>query len=61
MSKELLNEWRLIVIYETVTKGNAAEFCEGICFHNAGPHVLKLTFQHADPTPFINPPGTLAE
>ena len=59
-------------VYDSSQPDNTAEFCEGICifsstpitdvrFHNAGTFMLQLMFQHADPTPFINPPGSLAE
>ena len=52
--------------------GNTAEFCEGTCifssnrflelrFANAGTTVLSLLFEVHDPTPFINPPGSLSE
>ena len=58
--------------FDSSQPDNTAEFCEGICifsstplaelrFHNTGPDMLQLMFQHADPTPFINPPGSLAE
>ena len=51
---------------------NTVEFCEGHCIF-ASPDAIQLTFQNAsgfvltlgfgiqDPTPSINPPGTLAE
>jgi len=59
-------------VFDSSQPDNTAEFCEGICifsstplaelrFHNTGPDMLQLMFQHADPTPFINPPGSLAE
>jgi hypothetical protein len=59
-------------VFDSAQPDNTAEFCEGICifsspslvelqFHNTGPDMLQLTFQHTDPTPFINPPATLAE
>jgi hypothetical protein len=59
-------------VFDSGQPDNTAEFCEGICifsstslvelrFHNTGPDMLQLTFQHTDPTPFINPPATLAE
>jgi len=59
-------------VFDSAQPDNTAEFCEGICifsstplaelrFHNTGPDMLQLTFQHADPTPFINPPASLAE
>jgi hypothetical protein len=59
-------------VFDSSQPDNTAEFCEGICifsstpiaelrFHNTGPDMLQLMFQHADPTPFINPPGNLAE
>jgi hypothetical protein len=59
-------------VFDSSQPDNTAEFCEGKCifsntpivdlrFHNAGPDMLQLMFQHADPTPFINPPGSLAE
>ncbi len=59
-------------VFDSSQPDNTAEFCEGICifsstplvelrFHNTGPDMLQLTFQHVDPTPFINPPASLAE
>ena len=59
-------------VFDSSQPDNTAEFCEGICifsstplaelrFHNTGPDMLQLMFQHADATPFINPPGSLAE
>lgn len=59
-------------VYDSSQPDHTAEFCEGICifsstpivdvrFHNAGTFMLQLMFQHADPTPFINPPSSLAE
>ena len=59
-------------VYDSSQADHTAEFCEGICifsstpivdvrFHNEGTFMLQLMFQHADPTPFINPPGNLAE
>ena len=59
-------------VFDSSQPDDTAEFCEGICifsstplaevrFHNTGPDMLQLMFQHADPTPFINPPGSLAE
>lgn len=59
-------------VYDSSQPDQTAEFCEGICifsstpivdvrFHNAGTFILQLMFQHVDPTPFINPPGSLAE
>jgi hypothetical protein len=59
-------------VYDSLQPDHTAEFCEGICifsntpivdvrFHNAGTFMLQLMFQHADPTPFINPPSSLAE
>jgi hypothetical protein len=59
-------------VFDSSQPDNTVEFCEGICifsstpivdlrFHNIGPDMLQLMFQHADPTPFINPPATLAE
>ena len=59
-------------VYDSSQVDNTAEFCEGTCifsstqitdvrFHNAGTFMLQIMFQHADPTPFINPPGSLAE
>ncbi len=59
-------------VFDSSQPDNTVEFCEGICifsstpivdlrFHNTGPDMLQLMFQHADPTPFINPPATLAE
>ena len=59
-------------VYDSSQPDNTAEFCEGTCifsstqitdvrFHNAGTFMLQLMFQHADPTPFINPPSSLAE
>ena len=52
--------------------GNSAEFCIGICifsssslikltFKNETDRILLLAFELQDPTPFINPPGTLEE
>ena len=59
-------------VFDSSQPDNTAEFCEGICifsstplaelrFHNATPFMLQLMFEHADPTPFIKPPGSLAE
>lgn len=59
-------------VFDSAEPDNTVEFCEGICvfsspslvelrFHNTGPDMLQLTFQHADPTPLINPPASLAE
>jgi hypothetical protein len=59
-------------VYDSSQPDHTAEFCEGICifsstpivdvrFHNEGMFMLQLMFQHADPTPFINPPSSLAE
>ena len=59
-------------VFDSSQPDNTVEFCEGICifsstsiaelrFHNTGPDMLQLMFQHADATPFINPPGSLAE
>jgi hypothetical protein len=58
--------------YRSGEAGNTAEFCEGVCifssnsflelrFANAGTTVLALLFEVRDPTPFINPPGSLSE
>jgi hypothetical protein len=58
--------------YRSGEAGNTAEFCEGVCifssnsflelrFANTGTTVLSLLFEVRDPTPFINPPGSLSE
>jgi hypothetical protein len=59
-------------IYSSTQPGNSSEFCSGVCqlstrqrlqliFANASPFALTLLFESLDPTPFINPPTTLAE
>lgn len=59
-------------VFDSSQPNNTVEFCEGIClfsatqvaelrFQNTGPDMLTIQFQHQDPTPFINPPGSLSE
>jgi hypothetical protein len=59
-------------VFDSSQPDNTAEFCEGICifsstpiaelrFRNRTPFMLQLAFEHADPTPFINPPGNIGE